>query len=428
VTFTPSGMSEQIQGTDPASGNVYIYQINMTLDDMLGWIISNSPGASEYANGQTLGATILQKYTGIPFTSDAVYGTLAYIVALAETYGIVDTSVAPIPGGYFSPEANNTYFSVTPLVLDDVINQVYTGWPNVPGALTISQFDTDTQTWLPQTSSSGLSNFEMPTNTSILFGDTQKGQVQSQLEGQNIIVPEAEYLVLPDEPQVDGSDVINLQTQMSSSQWSDLMTLFSQMPRSYLQNWFTTNVLPNLPTGSVVVGGGLNWTPTTLTLTQVGETSIANEVYLAFIHAFNTANINYLSNQGTALTIPNFWAWEQTKLENLYASQAADTQSAFLVEIDQYLTANLPADPQAQNLIDQYSQLPPIGDPGLEISRQNAVNQLLIQGEYTSVQGIIDSYSYVDTTVLSTIVKSPIPSNVVTPSGIVVATPPAQTT
>lgn len=80
--------------------------------------------------------------------------------------------------------------------------------------------------------------------------------------------------------------------------------------------------------------------------------------------------------------------------------------------------SNLPV--KAQKLLLAYAELPRLGDLGLEISRQSAVNELIKKKQYDMVQAIIDAYRYAHQTEIGKALKEPIPFDIQDQSGRVV--------
>lgn len=315
--------------------------------------------------------------------------------------------------------------------MDTIFSQVFANLLNV--------YDPTSNSWAPATSTQVSVQYK---NISPIFDDAAKNTVNNQLLSSNMIVLKAQYLNFVDEPEASSDYVIDISQSMTPAQIAQLKMFFSQMPRSNLKDWFNENILPSLSTSQMTVPGPVINTKTSpVALTQIRTVGTStptfytfqmlafiDHVYLAFIHFFNESNVEFLMSQGTALTENNFWAWEKTKYEAVYASNEAVNDQNFSAEMNDYLTQNIPSDPQAQQLIDEYNELPPAGDPGLELSRQSAINALLQQKEYDTVQAVIDSYRYVDSTVLGDIITQPVPFDVATPQGIVRATASAATT
>jgi hypothetical protein len=143
--------------------------------------------------------------------------------------------------------------------------------------------------------------------------------------------------------------------------------------------------------------------------------------WAGFIDFFNECNLEYC-NQNQIEP----WAWEDEKLKAYYVSQDQPVVDEFLNRMQSYQDVNLAQDPRVIELLSQYKELPALGDPGLEISRQNAVRELLAQGEYDAVKGIIEAYRSAEYTVFSEVLNKPIPFDIDTEDGEIIKATPNQ--
>ena len=111
--------------------------------------------------------------------------------------------------------------------------------------------------------------------------------------------------------------------------------------------------------------------------------------------------------------------WETEKQNAYYLSQNPKE----LEKLKDYLnrSADLASDPRAKVILENYLKLPKLGDQGLEINRQNAIRQLLLNKEYDAAQAVIDAFRYAVQTDMSAALSKPLPFDVTTSTGQVIA-------
>lgn len=214
-------------------------------------------------------------------------------------------------------------------------------------------------------------------------------RVSEALAKNGLFKSSTNYIIIGDEP-VDESGnifhgVIDLQKQLGIEAITKLKSVLVMMPRMNFRGWFELNILPSL-----------EWDY------QNNERRFEKAIWGAFIELFNLANLEYVVQHQLEP-----WVWESQKK----AAYDAVEYSPELARLQARL-AQIPTDLRMETLAKAYSELPPLGDPGLEINRQNAVKELLKQGEYDTVQAIIDAYRYSHQTVLDSTIRSPFPLEV----------------
>lgn len=219
--------------------------------------------------------------------------------------------------------------------------------------------------------------------------------IVQKMEESQLFKPWTSYITIGDEPKsVVGMEfvgVFNLRTKLSSSQLQDFKSLFRLMPRKELRGWFNENVLP------------------TLGKDQYGRPENEDLIWGAIIDIFNEANLEVLGDL-------NPWEHEQKKERDILVAKNKPAMDALEAELDSYISM----DPERLRLTKLYMTLPKLGDPGLNLNRENAIFQLLNQKEYKTVQAVIDAYRYSDQSVLSQALREPIPFNIVAEDGTMI--------
>ena len=205
------------------------------------------------------------------------------------------------------------------------------------------------------------------------------------------------YMIVGDEPLPPSGSFyqervytgdLKLSDLMSEDQTFKLKVLLAYIPRAYLKSWFDREFAPSIE-----------------------DKSHLDFVWGGILNLFNEANRNYsLSNNLSP------YEWESQKLYSFSEQTRKDSEKAIHDQFNS-LEAQKNLDPKAMKLLVAYSKLPRLGDIGLEINRQNAVNELLKMKEYDLVQAVIDAYRYAGQTELSSALTSKIPFDIKDESG-----------
>lgn len=367
------------------------------------------------------------------------------MVPSVSTYGSPIISTTPMWNGQPVPNWSPAYSPSLPLVQ-------YQGTDPSSGQINIYQVDQNGYLWKRFNASSGswdsstLGEFSRPANLTPLFGAQEQAQAADALTTNGVITEVTPYLIVGDEPDISLQNAIDLSTMLKPDDLTAIKSIFSQLPRAVLWQWFKDNVQNALPNGYTVDKKGvptMTYGPGGIPLYSIrqniyGETPttrklMQDETWSAFINLFNESNVEAIKVQMpfAPLSSQTFWDWEAKKVEAFNAQVTSDEMKTLDTTMDSYIEAATPVDPEASYLMQQYALLPKIGDLGLEISRQNAIKELLKQKEYKAVEGIIDAYKYLHTTMLSDAVTSPIPFDIVSSDGSLVqktTTPTSATT
>lgn len=197
------------------------------------------------------------------------------------------------------------------------------------------------------------------------------------------------YLVVGDEPQ--GAMSFDIAQVLSPESAESFKKLSLILPRSMLLEWFEKNLSPSISFAQ------------------------RDMIWGAIINLFNETNLNYIKSH-PGLTIES---WESNKITNMVENSTNEAVKSIQDRFNQYeQNSNLPV--KAQKLLLAYAELPRLGDLGLEISRQSAVNELIKKKQYDMVQAIIDAYRYAHQTEIGKALKEPIPFDIQDQSGRVV--------
>jgi hypothetical protein len=195
-----------------------------------------------------------------------------------------------------------------------------------------------------------------------------------------------------DEPPA-GTSVLDLSLVFSGLTMANLGNFLTYLPRSMFTPWFNQSVLPNIVAPAPVLGKfGIVNTTATVTLQDA-----QNMVRASFLSFFNQTNMQYANAQKI-----DPWAWETLKTEAYYQQAASPQEST----VFQNAVNNV--DLQAISLAQQYQSLPLLGDPGLELRRQNAVLWLLNNKYYSDAQDVINQFKNLSN-VQNAIISVPIP-------------------
>lgn len=215
-----------------------------------------------------------------------------------------------------------------------------------------------------------------------------------------------EYIIVGDEPK--GQAVADLKNQLPQNDYNSMRDLLKMMPRNYLRGWFMKEVWPTLE-GAPLPFKDNEDSRVARMYEEVkgGKKKDEDLIWGAIIDLFNQANLDYV-NQFKIMP----WAWEEEKMKSFLVSQSKDGLEELQEKFDNFKKEVLGEDPVAQQLIAEYNSLPKSGDPGLEISRQFAIAELLKKKEYSAVRGIIDAYKYAAESAFGDAVERPVPFTV----------------
>jgi hypothetical protein len=272
--------------------------------------------------------------------------------------------------------------------------------------------------------------FTMPSDVTNSLSSEDMLNIAASLQAAGTFTANTDYLLIGDEPNPTGEGTLDLSSLISAAQYTQLTQFLTVMPREFLRSWFVANVLPSIPhviPSSASPGNSYSNDTDVADFTTTaspGQPGMYDDlVWGAFINVFNIANLAYV----TANNLEP-WAWETQKTEAYYTSQSQPAMASLEASLQQDSDTALSLDPQATAVMQNYLALPPLGDPGLEITRQNAIRELLVQQEYASAQSIVDAYSMAGTGVLSQVLTNPIPYDIVTGAGNTIVATPATST
>lgn len=218
------------------------------------------------------------------------------------------------------------------------------------------------------------------------------------------------YLFKADEP--PGVAVLDLDRILKPDEVAPLREAFAFMPRDILRDFFNKEILgPATVAEADRVKGELQKAGIDISKVQVGTAMIDIAItydtllWAGVIDLFNQVNLAYVTDNKLS---PE--AWEKEKMDAYLLSQDPKRLEAFnnLVTRQNELSSI----PEAKAIIEEYVTLPPIADLSMEISRQNAIKQLLIQKEYVVAKAIIDVYRYAMETEVGAQLVKPLPFNV----------------
>jgi hypothetical protein len=127
-------------------------------------------------------------------------------------------------------------------------------------------------------------------------------------------------------------------------------------------------------------------------------------VKMSFLSLFNSLNMTYAN--GNQL---DPWAWEELKTEAYFQNLATPQEPTL------FQTTIATASAQAISIAQAYQALTPLGDLGLELRRQNAIQWLLQNGYYTDAQNVITQFQNLSN-VQNAIISLPIPVQIPIPA------------
>lgn len=245
-------------------------------------------------------------------------------------------------------------------------------------------------------------------------------KVATELAASGLFKEKTQYITIGDEPQ-GGRGVVDLKASLDPENYSNLKRYLSMMPRQILREFFMTKIYPDLPWDMWTkadqgipsnarrvedpIYGGFHY-----------KKSFEDMVWAAFIDLFNEANLEYINKNRL-----DPWSWEEQKTEAYYVSTDSQALAELEQELEGFRNVSLGFDPKAKVILEQLTKLPKLGDIGFEINRQNAIKELLKMKEYDTAQAIVDAFRYASETELGETLSKPIPYDITTGDGFVVA-------
>lgn len=249
--------------------------------------------------------------------------------------------------------------------------------------------------------------FLRPGDLAPALNENDKQQLAIDMINSGLFKPKTEYMLVGDEPR-GGHGVVDISAILKPDEVEKIKKLLVMMPRMMLREWFDTEIGPTLPGMAFQVWDNF-----------YGRSTMRKKsdemVWAAFLDLFNQANLEYVNREQIEP-----WEWEQEKYESFLISQNAPAMQAIETEIKNYEDVDLALDPKAKKIIEEFLTLPKLGDPGLEVNRQNSIKELLKRKEYVLAQAIVDAFRYASQTELGETMTQPIPYDIVAPSGQVV--------
>jgi hypothetical protein len=260
--------------------------------------------------------------------------------------------------------------------------------------------------------------FTQPIDLTQPLSEINHEQVVEDMAASGLFKLKTEYVLIGDEPK-GGDGVVDLKSILSPEDYGNMKQYFTLMPRSLLYEFFFKKIWPGLPWDRNHPASGYMPSDRPYVREQIygslfdhWQKAYENMVWAAVIDVFNQANLEYI-NQNKIEP----WTWEQRKTDAYYISTSDQAIKELDQNIDQFRAVSLALDPKARELMEKYLTLPKLGDPGLEITRQNAVKELLRLKEYLTVQAILDAYRYAADTVIGETLTQPVPYDIVAVDG-----------
>lgn len=228
-------------------------------------------------------------------------------------------------------------------------------------------------------------------------------------ELKKLFKPVTNYIEIGDEPKGGkGLYVIDLRTMLPADAYDNLRKYLTLMPRQLLWDFFMQKIWPGIPQGVQEV-------PFEVT-SIYGDThqnkSFESLIWGAFVDLFNEANLEYINAQQISP-----WAWEGQKMDAYLVSQSEEAIAELENEISANMDISLALDKEANKIMEQYIELPRLGDTGLEISRQNAIKELLKKKDYVTAQAAVDAFKYISQSELGPALAQPIPFDITSEDG-----------
>ncbi len=174
--------------------------------------------------------------------------------------------------------------------------------------------------------------------------------------------PFISYFVLPEKPKtpIGGDDPLPMRAVVGEKSWPQFQSFLKFLPARFIGGWFDQNVEPHI----------------------TDKSQVPAIKYATFLTFKNLTDLERISRK---IFLPA--QWEAIKTAGFYASQGQTNA------LKAFLASN---DPKAVAIAKQYASLYPLGDPGLELRRQNAVVWLIQNGEFDDAQMVIDKYKNLD--------------------------------
>jgi len=241
--------------------------------------------------------------------------------------------------------------------------------------------------------------FLRPSDLEIAVTKNDLDQVMSDLNSSGYFKARTEYIKIGDEPK--GARVVDITAQLSEDETSDLKELLKLMPRAILYDWFKKEIVPGLPGTASILDPSMDEYGRDL------KKPMESMMWAGFIDLFNEANLEYVNDQQMAP-----WDWEAEKMRSYYLAQSEEATQTIKADFDKFASETYINNPEAARILKDFQRLPKLGDPGLEISRQIALNELLKAREFESAQTIVNAYRIANDTVLGEALKGPVPFQV----------------
>ena len=261
---------------------------------------------------------------------------------------------------------------------------------------------------------------QVPTFTEPVLSPAGQNQIAFDMAQSLLFKDKVAYLIVGDEVRGNlsgtATGVMNLQTLMTDSDFTSFKSYLTFMPRANLWQFFMTQIYPGIPMAGAVgdIREGTQVTDPTYGTVYIYK-SYQDLVWAAVIDVFNQANAEYMAKTG--LSDP--WAWETQKTNAFYTTQNQTVMDNLRQQFQDFSDVGLALDPLAKPIMDEYATLPPLGDTGLEINRENAIKELLKSKEYVVAQAIVDAYRYAQDTIIGPALANPIPMDVIGQDGTV---------
>lgn len=317
----------------------------------------------------------------------------------------------------FDKQFAATYVPIEPLTQwkgTDPETQKISYYKVDPNGFLVEKYDDTSGKWISYLDHGW---FQMPVDMTEAIGAFEKEQLAEQMATSGLFKAKSNYLQIGDEPNGNvASGVFDLKGILSKEDFESLKQFLTLMPRSILYEWFKKKIWPDIPwdlyksDGPTIstAGGYVYGTAGEMYGDAHPKKQFEDLIWGAFIDVFNEANLTYVTENNLAP-----WDWEAKKLEAYTLSKNQDALDSLESQFSEYEAVSLALDPKAKEIMEQYIKLPKVGDPGLEINRQNAVKQLLKMKAYAEAQAIVDAFRYASETVIGEAITQPIPFDIV---------------
>lgn len=245
----------------------------------------------------------------------------------------------------------------------------------------------------------------LPLITDKVFSDSDKNQLAFEMAASGSFKAKTEYLTVGDE--VRGSAVVNLKGMLNTVDYEAMKKYFTFMPRSMLWDFFIQKIFPGLPGGDPSM-----WIFHPTYGTKYYHKPYTDLVWAAFVDLFNLSNLEYINSAQIDAS-----EWERQKLDSYYVASSQEGIDAVNASLESMSDLGLALDPKAQAIMEQFAELPKLGDIGFEINRQNALRELLKKQAYVEAQAIVDIYRNLKNTKLGPLLEQPIPVSIISKTG-----------